>query len=426
MRKFWQTALLMVAGLLALVLSPPVIGQARELPDTGLTAASAIIKDSSGNTISHTATLYQDQVYSVHYTWRLPSYITIRAGDTMTVTLPDNVILTEDIDIPTTNTAAGGRPIGRFVMKAGSRTGQFILNDVLGTTTSIRRVGYLNLDVLGATPVTGEAPEEPGTEEPGTEEPGTTVPPTPENPGVTEPETPGVTEPENPGTEEEPGSETPGTTEPETPGTETPGTTEPETPGTETPSVTEPEAPGTTTPGTTEPENPENGGSGSTAVPEEPGTTAPSVPEPGDDTSGGGGVETPTQPGTGGVTPNPETPTQGGSGDTTPTQPVTGGSTGSTSTPAETGGAAQSPVTGGVAAEPTTGGAADTTANGTGGTAPAHSTTGTQPQYSAAGHHVTASRLPQTGEHTSPLLVVLGALVLLALGITAGIKRIKD
>lgn len=401
MRKFWQTALLMVAGLLALVLSPPVIGQARELPDTGLTAASAIIKDSSGNTISHTATLYQDQVYSVHYTWRLPSYITIRAGDTMTVTLPDNVILTEDIDIPTTNTAAGGRPIGRFVMKAGSRTGQFILNDVLGTTTSIRRVGYLNLDVLGSTPVTGEAPEEPGTEEPGT-----TVPPTPENPGVTEPETPGVTEPENPGTE-------------------TPGTTEPETPGTETPSVTEPENPGTTTPGTTEPENPENGGSGSMVVPEKPGTVTPSVPEPGDDTSGGGGVETPTQPGTGGVTPNPETPTQGGSGDTTPTQPVTGGSTGSTSTPAGTGGAAQSPVTGGIAAEPTTGGAADTTANGTGGTAPAQSTTGTQPQYSAAGHHVTASRLPQTGEYTSPLLVVLGALILLALGITAGIKRIK-
>ena len=422
MRKFWKISLLMVAGLATLFMGPPMIGQAKELNATGLDADSAVIKNSRGKVLTHTEVLPEDQAYTVNYKWRLPSYTPLEAGDTMTVTVPANVKIPKDDSFEMTN-LYGSAPIGHFFIAAGSHTGTVTLNKL--NSNSFNRHGFIRLDVVGAGPIT-----EP--EEPGTTEPGVTEPTEPEEPGTTEPGVTEPTEPEEPGTTE-PGTTTP--TEPEEPGTTEPGTTEPtepEEPGTTEPGVTEPtepEKPGTTEPGTTEPTEPETPGTTNpsepgTTTPTEPGTTEPTNPtEPGTTTPGGSGVA-PTEPGT--TTPTvpsptePSTTTPGGAG-ATPTEPGTTepGSTESGSTAPVTGTTPsdQTPATAGQGAMPANG----TTANGNNDNGSTESgTTGATaqtPSYDANGHHVTATKLPQTNEKHSPVAAVIGLVALVGLGI---------
>jgi len=337
MHKVWKACLLVIVSFAVLLLGPPVIGQARELPTKGLLAANATIVDANGKTVSHTAELPEDQEYMVKYTWTMSEWTRVKAGDTFQVYVPANVRIPEDISFDMVNTKLGNKTIGTFFIAKNSHVGTVTLNDVL-VTNRYNRKGYINLAVTGTVPVdTGELevpgvtnpenPLDPGFVNPGNEGPGTIGPSTPGTPGTGEPSNPSTT-PETPGTEEpsNPGTtpENPGTEEPSNPGTtpETPGTEEPSNPGTtpETPGTEEPSKPGTTpeTPVTTNPSTPgDNEGNlndsdvaGSTTPPTIPSKPVapvkpsptpeqPLIPDGGD--GGGSGTST--------GTPNPVKPT---------------------------------------------------------------------------------------------------------------------
>jgi len=101
MRKFWQWLLLAVTGITLMILSPPIIGQAREITTvTGLDANSCIIKDEQGNVYSHTATLSPKVHYILNYHWAIPNNESIKSGDTMHFYVPDNVTIVGDRSFP--------------------------------------------------------------------------------------------------------------------------------------------------------------------------------------------------------------------------------------------------------------------------------------------------------------------------------------
>ncbi|MDT7019370.1 hypothetical protein [Levilactobacillus namurensis] len=454
-----KLVLMLVIGMGALLLSPPVVGWAKEIPATGLDANSAVIKDAQGNVISHTTPLPESLSYTVSYNWRVASFLKISPGDTMTVYLPENVAMPEDTSFSMVNTSLfDHRTIGTFFMAKGARTGTVTLNATFAST-SYNRKGYIRLDVTGREPdkentleapidptpenpddsetVAPEAPEdsEPETpedsepEQPSTTEPETPEDSEPEQPSTTEPETPEDSEPEQPSTTEpeapeDSESEQPGTTEPETPEDsepEQPSTTEPESPESEQPSSTEPVAPtpehpstdGTPTMNDEEPVNTPAPEKPEVSSSPQPGTTTPELPG---DAGGGGGSTQPTPsndfqaenpsltpvPTFGPQKPEPQKPES-----QKPVSQVPSGST----TSSTMGQSTPTPGSGSVDHQPVTGGLAHS------GTA-SQGTSGGMAQVlgiQSTSDHPTAT-LPQTGERPAPLIALSGCLMLFGLG----------
>ena len=435
-----KLVLMLVIGMSVFLLSPPVVGWAKEIPATGLDANSAVIKDAQGNVISHTTPLPESLSYTVSYNWRVASFLKISPGDTMTVYLPENVAMPEDTSFSMVNTSLfDHRTIGTFFMAKGARTGTVTLNATFAST-SYNRKGYIRLDVTGREPdkentleapidptpenpddsetVAPEAPEDSEPEQSGTTEPETPEDSEPEQPSTTEPETPEDSEPEQPSTTE---PETPEDSEPEQP-----STTEPESPESEQPSSTEPVAPtpehpstdGTPTMNDEEPVN--------TPAPEtpevpsspQPGTTTPELPG---DAGGGGGSTQPTPsndfqaenpsltpvPTFGPQKPEPQKPEPQKPESQKPVSQVPSEST----TSSTMGQSTPTPGSGSVSNQPVTGGLAH------GGTA-SQGTSGGMAQVlgiQSTSDHPNAA-LPQTGERPAPLVALSGCLMLFGLG----------
>ncbi|MFC6202113.1 Ig-like domain-containing protein [Lactiplantibacillus nangangensis] len=162
MRKFWQWLLLAVTGITLMILSPPIIGQAREITTvTGLDANSCVIKDEQGNVYSHTATLSPKVHYILNYHWAIPNNESIKSGDTMHFYVPDNVTIVGDRSFPMVGTGGIGT-LGTGTIDSGSRVGLITLNSYL--EFGLGRSGWLRLNIYPVTtpPTTPTpAPEKP-------------------------------------------------------------------------------------------------------------------------------------------------------------------------------------------------------------------------------------------------------------------------
>ena len=422
-----KLVLMLVIGMSVFLLSPPVVGWAKEIPATGLDANSAVIKDAQGNVISHTTPLPESLSYTVSYNWRVVSFLKINPGDTMTVYLPENVAMPEDTSFSMVNTSLfDHRTIGTFFMAKGARTGTVTLNATFAST-SYNRKGYIRLDVTGREPdkentleapinptpenpddsetVAPEAPEDSEPEQPSTTEPEAPEDSEPEQPSTTEPEAPEDSEPEQPSTTE---PELPADSEPEQPSTTGPGSEQPSPTEPVTPTPEHPSTDGTPTMNDEEPVN--------TPAPEKP--EVPSSPQPGTTTpelpgdAGGGGGSTQPTPSNDFQAENPSltpVPTFGPQ-KPEPQKPVSQVPSEST-TSSNMGQSTPTPGSGSVDHQPVTGGLAHggTTSQGTsGGMA---QVLGIQ----STSDHPTAT-LPQTGEHPVPLVALSGCLMLFGLG----------
>ncbi|MFC6202626.1 Ig-like domain-containing protein [Lactiplantibacillus nangangensis] len=144
MRKFWRFLLLAVTGLALMVLSPPVIGQAREVTEaTGLDVNSAVIKDASGKVYSNSEVLPPGD-YQVNYSWQIPDSARIRSGDTMTFQLPSNIYIPEPDDF-TLYAASGSGSIGTAHIDQGASYGVITLNSNMQYRTN--RHGWIKVGV---------------------------------------------------------------------------------------------------------------------------------------------------------------------------------------------------------------------------------------------------------------------------------------
>ncbi|WP_164506028.1 SpaA isopeptide-forming pilin-related protein [Companilactobacillus insicii] len=113
----------------------------------GLGPNDAIITDVNGNPVTSNDPFYYWDHYNVSYNWSLPDGEPIKAGDTATFELPENIRLTANLtNIPMYNDK--GEQIGTYTIKAGEKTGTITFNDVLSTTT-VDRGGHLTFHVRG-------------------------------------------------------------------------------------------------------------------------------------------------------------------------------------------------------------------------------------------------------------------------------------
>lgn len=143
MQKFWRFFLLAVTGLALMILSPPLLGRASEVQATGVDVNSAVIKDAQGNTVGHDVQLAPGE-YIVNYNWSIPNGVTVRAGDTMTFTLPPNVYIPADDDF--TAYTSSGVAIGTVHIGTGSSTGVMTFNRYF-QYNPLNRHGWLKINV---------------------------------------------------------------------------------------------------------------------------------------------------------------------------------------------------------------------------------------------------------------------------------------
>lgn len=143
MRKVWRFFLLAVTGLALMVFSPPVIGQAKEIPATGLDANSAVIKNSKGKIFAHDVQLPPGN-YTVSYNWGISNTAKISAGDTMTFTLPTNFPIPEEENF--NSYTASGALIGTIHVDQGGTIGVMTFNSYFQTHTLNRR-GWIKINV---------------------------------------------------------------------------------------------------------------------------------------------------------------------------------------------------------------------------------------------------------------------------------------
>ncbi len=143
MQKFWRFFLLAVTGLALMILSPPLLGRASEVQATGIDVNSAVIKDAQGNTIGHDVQLTPGE-YIVNYSWSIPNGATVKAGDTMTFTLPPNVHIPADDDF--TAYTSSGVAIGTVHIGTGSSSGVMTFNRYF-QYNPLNRHGWLKINV---------------------------------------------------------------------------------------------------------------------------------------------------------------------------------------------------------------------------------------------------------------------------------------
>ncbi|MFD1421469.1 hypothetical protein [Lactiplantibacillus songbeiensis] len=155
MRKFWQYLLLAVTGLIIMILSPPLISQAKEVAASGLDANSCVIKDARGRVVSHSATLSPDKEYTINYNWKISNTIRIQSGDTVHFYVPANVEVVGDRSFDLAGSGNIG-VCGVTSIKSGSHVGLITLNSRLQSMS--QRSGFIRIGVIGAAP---ETPPEP-------------------------------------------------------------------------------------------------------------------------------------------------------------------------------------------------------------------------------------------------------------------------
>lgn len=150
LHQWWPELGLMVLGILLLAAVPRLLTPPQRLPVSGLEAPNARIVDPRGRVHAHTTELPATQRFTAKYVWTLPPFVTVHAGDTMTLTLPDNLQVPRDLRFDLKNQTGGRATIGTFRMRKGARSGTIRLNGALATT-GYNRQGYLNLSVVGST-----------------------------------------------------------------------------------------------------------------------------------------------------------------------------------------------------------------------------------------------------------------------------------
>lgn len=114
---------------------------------TGLDANSAVITDTNDNVMSHTATLSKWEAFKVTYQWQMADSVDLHAGDTSTVTLPNNVVTSENYQFDLYDIQSHA-VIGQFKIAAGSQTGTITFNDYL-VTHNLNLHGALTLMTVG-------------------------------------------------------------------------------------------------------------------------------------------------------------------------------------------------------------------------------------------------------------------------------------
>ncbi|VDG25799.1 MSCRAMM family protein [Lactiplantibacillus mudanjiangensis] len=137
-RKLISTLLIIVATLLAIITLSHT-ATAATLPVSGLQGDDAIVTDQNGKVVTDTTTLAKDTPYEIRYNWQIASDITVKPGDTATVTLPSGLVAKDDTKIPIVT--EGGETIGIFTIKEGSTTGTITATQTLNGSQTWR--GYL-------------------------------------------------------------------------------------------------------------------------------------------------------------------------------------------------------------------------------------------------------------------------------------------
>lgn len=122
------------------------MAKADSVPITGNTADDAVITDSSGNVVSGNLDKYV--AYTLTYHWTIPNGSNIKAGDTATFTLPDNVQVTDNVSF---NITYNGEVVGTFYIAAGSKTGTLTFNNYFEEHPKQNISGNLEIQVTGTT-----------------------------------------------------------------------------------------------------------------------------------------------------------------------------------------------------------------------------------------------------------------------------------
>ncbi|BDZ29709.1 SpaA isopeptide-forming pilin-related protein [Lactiplantibacillus brownii] len=122
----------------------------------GLTAADATVTDSDGKIYSASDALSLYATYLAKYHWSIDNGVTIKAGETATLTLPNNVLFTTGTtDINMMNSE--GQSIGTFSAAAGSQTGTLTFNDYFAVHEVSERQGSLSFNVTGTDTTIGDS-----------------------------------------------------------------------------------------------------------------------------------------------------------------------------------------------------------------------------------------------------------------------------
>lgn len=123
------------------------MAKAAELKVSGAGASDAVVTYMDGTNVTGQE-LNKYAYYEVSYQWALPAKSTVKAGDTATFTLLDNVeIRVADTKFDVTNEQ--GKVVGSFEIKKGARTGVLTFNDFFGKNKMKDIRGALALRVSG-------------------------------------------------------------------------------------------------------------------------------------------------------------------------------------------------------------------------------------------------------------------------------------
>ncbi len=122
----------------------------------GLDATDATVTDDDGVTYSATDVLSLYANYIAKYHWSIADDVSVTAGSTATVTLPENVVFTngtQHIDVQKSD----GTVVGTFTAETGSQTGTLTFNDYYATSDRYNRQGDLTFYVTGTSATTGSS-----------------------------------------------------------------------------------------------------------------------------------------------------------------------------------------------------------------------------------------------------------------------------
>ncbi|ASG80725.1 SpaA isopeptide-forming pilin-related protein [Lactiplantibacillus pentosus] len=125
---------------------------AKEISVSGLDANSAQVYDKNGQLMPPSSLLNTTTSYQVTYNWQIPDSEVLNAGDTVTVGIPANVKVQNNVSFPVVD--ADGATIGTFTYKAGDPTGTITFNDRLSGLQN--RHGTLTINANGNSTISGD------------------------------------------------------------------------------------------------------------------------------------------------------------------------------------------------------------------------------------------------------------------------------
>lgn len=146
-QKNVQAILLAVATILGFLFLSGSNVQAAQLSANGAGADDAVVTDANGKNVTGQE-LNKYTYYNVAYKWSLPENTTVKAGDTVTFTLPSDVqIRVADTKFDVTDEE--GHVVGEFEIAKNSSTGTLTFNDYFGKNNVKDIHGILNIKVNG-------------------------------------------------------------------------------------------------------------------------------------------------------------------------------------------------------------------------------------------------------------------------------------